>query len=117
MKIFVDGSPNKVSFVVDGVPHDVAIPFSTNFEAEYKAIIEALKWVRSNMGTNMIQVSEHIVIISDSAVVVQQLLGMARVREPRLIVLYEEVQKLKEHLDIEFSWVSRKQNPAGRRLE
>jgi ribonuclease HI len=113
MIIYTDGCPNKVEFVVDGVSHLVSIPFSTNFEAEYKSIIEALKWMHKN------EIAESTTIYNDNAVVIQQIRGMARVKEFRLQVLCKEVADLVDSYFrgiVTFEWVGKRKNLAGKRF-
>jgi len=118
MKIYVDGSgkrPGAFCFVVPE-KHIVRIfnqaindPI-TNNQAEYKAFIEALNWIKTNT------IDEEIEVYSDSKVVVNQLNHTFAIKDDTLRNLALEVWKLSERLNIKFIWVSRKENKAGKVL-
>lgn len=76
----------------------------TNNEAEYGAIIRGME-VAKELGV------DEVIIRGDSNLVVQQLLGKFRVREPRLRPLHGRVVELSEDVKIEdIRWVPREQN-------
>ena len=41
LKIYADGSPKRIAYTIGDLSYTEEIPFSTNFEAEYKSIIGA----------------------------------------------------------------------------
>lgn len=76
----------------------------TNNEAEYTAIIRGLEKAQE-LG------AKDVVIRGDSQLVVQQLLGKFRVREPRLRPLFQRVQELAAKFDtVDIQWVPREEN-------
>lgn len=76
----------------------------TNNVAEYTALIEGLK-AALDAGVKDIRVR------GDSNLVVQQLLGKFRVRQPRLRPLHQEVSKLASEFEsIEVQWIPRENN-------
>lgn len=81
----------------------------TNNEAEYRAVIAALKSMRG--GT-------HVEIVTDSTLVVGQLRGEYRILDPKLAKLASEVKTIaeKKRLELTLTWVPRSQNLAGKLL-
>ncbi|MCS7187995.1 MAG: ribulose-phosphate 3-epimerase, partial [Armatimonadota bacterium] len=102
LKIYVDGSslgnpgPAGVGVVACDekgnivATHKVPLNTATNNEAEYKAIIEALK-LAQKLGAS------EVTLLSDSELVVQQLSGNYRVRSLALRRLHEEAMRLIRH--------------------
>ncbi len=77
---------------------------ATNNEAEYQALIEGLKAVRSWK-------PDRLELRLDSDLVVQQIQGKFKVKEPRLKVLHAEAKALlQEFPDWEIKHVDREQN-------
>jgi ribonuclease HI len=96
LRIYVDGSslgnpgPAGIGIVVCDeqenilTTHQLSLPNATNNEAEYHAVIEALKLAK-NLG------ADEVVILSDSELIVQQLNGNYRVKSPNLFRLHKPV--------------------------
>lgn len=112
MKIFTDGSgkTGKYAYVIDE-PGQRKVKISqkkgiTNNEAEFLAVIQALK---ENPGNN-------IEIFSDSELMVNQINQNYAIKEDRLRKLAEEVWKLCEGRDVSFTWIRREKNKAGKVL-
>lgn len=115
MKVYVDASPSKLVCMPDTpevsrtrpIPHyEVLVSPHTHNEAEYLAVIKALK--------EFPDVDE---IFSDSQLVVNQLNGEWTIKEQRLFDLAEEVWNLVSYAqEVKFTWIPRKQNLAGRLL-
>lgn len=115
LKIYADGAargnpgPAACAFVFvlnDQIIHsDVSfIGTATNNQAEYQAIINALKAVRQFQ-------PRHLRVYSDSNLVIQQINRKWRVNVPHLLKLYNQVYQLKEKFEkAEFSHV-RRNNP------
>ena len=82
----------------------------TNNEAEYRAVISALKKAPSG---------SKLEIRSDSQLVVSQFAGKYAVKDPKLRRLLRRVKTLiDEHqLDVELVWIPRSENLAGKFLE
>jgi ribonuclease HI len=76
----------------------------TNNEAEYQAVIEALKEVVS-MKTN-----ENILLFSDSEFLVRQLKGEYAVKAQTIKPLFEQVDNLRKNLQLKVQWVPRDNN-------
>lgn len=87
---------------------------TTNNQAEYSALIEALKWIKDNFTSDI----EKIICMLDSQLVVEQLKGNYRVKNQDLAVLFLETKKLCENLDIniEFLHIPRNQNKIADKL-
>ena len=80
------------------------IGIATNNQAEYRAIIAALKEA-IRLGAKKIDIS------LDSQLVVRQISGRYRVRNAALKPLFQEVKQLTEHLEaVTITHVSRDQN-------
>lgn len=78
--------------------------YTTNNIAEYEALIKALE-LASNF-TN-----KELTCILDSELIVKQLLGEYKVRDPKLLELFLKVQKLQERFEkIAYKHVSREDN-------
>ncbi len=110
MRIFTDGS-GKTGKYIYAIPEKKIVKIFqkrgiTNNEAEYLGVIEALK--QNN--------ESEIIIHSDSQLIVNQLNKSYKIKEPRLKKLAGEVWKLTEGRKVEFRWVSRERNYAGRIL-
>ena len=86
-----------------------AIGKGTNNIAEYKAVIEALRFAIG-------QGEKRIVIRTDSQLVAKQLNGEYRVKDKKLKPLYEEVKGLMEQLDVKVEWIKRERNKTADRL-
>lgn len=89
---------------------------ATNNEAEYTAVIEALKWFISSdvkRATSEVSLSFKL----DSQLVVEQLSRRWKIKEPRLQQLADAVWKLlsDHHLNATFSYIPRSQNAAADR--
>ncbi len=76
---------------------------TTNNEAEYFGVIEALKQNKE----------KDISIYSDSQLIVNQLNKNYKIKEPRLKALAEQVWKLCENRNVKFTWIPREKNKAG----
>lgn len=80
----------------------------TNNEAEYTAVIRALETVED----------KDVKIMSDSKLVVNQLKGEWHIKGEQLRKLFDTVHDIikKRELNVEFVWVPREENPAGKYL-
>jgi ribulose-phosphate 3-epimerase len=122
LRIYVDGSslgnpgPAGIGIVVCDeqenilTTHQLSLPNATNNEAEYHAVIEALKLAK-NLG------ADEVVILSDSELIVQQLNGNYRVKSPNLFRLHEEAMNLARNFK-RFSavYVPREKNKVANQL-
>ncbi|HHE76666.1 MAG TPA: ribonuclease HI family protein [Candidatus Parcubacteria bacterium] len=82
----------------------------TNNEAEYKAVIFALKKFKSLFGKELAKKTE-VEIRSDSELVVNQLNGKYKVLNPRIQLLFLEVWNLRfDFQKVKFKFVKREKN-------
>lgn len=93
-----------------------AVGVATNNVAEYKALIEALKWLSKN--NNSFPVADRIVFRSDSELMVKQLTGEYRIKDVKLKPLAIEAQTLLRQLDLNYSFelIPREQNALADKL-
>jgi ribonuclease HI len=89
--------------------HVERVPCLTNNEAEYRGVISALK---------TLQRRSQVEVLSDSLLVVSQLRGEYRLRNPRLEKFATEVKTIAEQkqLSLKVTWIPRNQNLAGKLL-
>jgi len=81
-----------------------AIGRTTNNVAEYRALIRALELLR-DLGARRAE------ILLDSELIVRQMEGVYRVRNPNMKTLYDQVQRLlRGFLEIRFRHVPREEN-------
>ncbi len=81
----------------------------TNNEAEYNALIFALEKI-SEIGVN------NIMIHSDSELLVRQLSGVYKVKNPRIKELYEKVQDLIKNFNYKVIHIPREENKLADKL-
>jgi ribonuclease HI len=89
--------------------HIERVPGLSNNEAEYRGVISALKPLPKG---------SQVEVFSDSLLVVSQLRGEYRIRDPRLEKLATEVKTITEQkrLALKLTWVPRSENRAGKLL-
>jgi len=126
LKIFTDGgargNPGKaaVGFVVfDKEGEEVKrgkefIGQATNNIAEYQAVIEAMKFLKTRESEKKIKVD----FFLDSLLVVNQLKGLYRIKNKNLAVLVREIHSLEKDLDGVFNYhfVPREKNKIADQL-
>jgi ribonuclease HI len=107
MEIFVDGSgKGKYGFVSGNtVMFYDKVDLTVN-QAEYTAIIKALEWV----------IDKDVIILSDSQLAVRQLNHEYHIKDDKLRQLALTVWKIivEKSLNVEFRWIPRKMNKAGK---
>ena len=82
----------------------------TNNEAEYKALIRALRYL-------VAEVNPEVKIHSDSKLVANQMNGLWRVKDPKLRILHSEAKKLASRIAaLEIEYVPRERNTEADRL-
>jgi ribonuclease HI len=82
----------------------------TNNEAEYQAVIFALKKFKSLFGKKLAKNSE-IELRSDSELLIKQLQGLYKILEPKIQLLFIAVWNLKlDFKKVKFTFVSREKN-------
>ncbi len=111
MKIYTDGGEGSYCFVIP--EKSIVKRFKkkgiTNNEAEYLAVIEALKFVEDD---------SNVTVFSDSKLVVNQIKMEWHIKEERLRKLFEEVLSLikEKNIDFKIEWIPRGENKAGKVL-
>lgn len=83
-------------------------PGLTNNEAEYTAVHKALEAAEA----------KEVELLSDSKLVVNQLNREWHIKDERMREIFDKIQALirGRGLKVEFRWVNRKNNPAGKYL-
>ncbi len=113
----------RVAYVVGGEEHVHEIPdhptpdgpLRSNNVAEYQALIIMLRRLHEHARTQ--GPTARYVVLGDSQLVIRQMLGRYRVREPHLLPLHVEARRLAADLPVTFRWVRRDANRAGHLLE
>lgn len=114
INIFVDGSGGNDSgycFYIENTGESFYEKKSnlTNNQAEYMAIIQALK--------RIVDIEKEIIIYSDSKVVVSQLNHQYAINNDTLRLLARDTWSLiKRHKSVKIIWIPREQNLAGKML-
>ncbi|MCS7191363.1 MAG: ribonuclease HI family protein [Armatimonadetes bacterium] len=122
LRIYADGSsignpgPAGVGVVVFDesgkilVTHSLSLPFATNNEAEYIAVIEALKLAQKFA-------PDEVILFVDSELVAQQLKGKYKVKSPKLQRLHEEVLSLaRKFRRFSVTYIPRESNSLANKL-
>ena len=88
----------------------------TNNEAEYQAVIFALKKFKALFGKKLAKNTE-IELRSDSELLIKQLAGVYKILEPKIQLLFLEVWNLRlDFKKIKFKLISREKNKEADRL-
>lgn len=119
---FARKGPMWVAYVVGDEEHVHEIPDlitdrgpeRSNNIAEYQAVILLLRRLAEWAARRP---RDRFVVSGDSQLVVYQLQGRYRVREPHLRPLHEEARRLASAVPVTLRWVPREDNRAGRLLE
>ncbi|MEO0250070.1 MAG: ribonuclease HI family protein, partial [candidate division WOR-3 bacterium] len=96
-------------FVTDGdgrviCERSVPLGVVTNNQAEYKAFIEALRWLLKKRSSGEIEV------LTDSQLLYEQMAGRYRLKDPELARLAESARALMARLRVKLTLVSREKN-------
>jgi len=88
----------------------------TNNEAEYKAVIFALKKIKALFGKKKIGEFD-VEIMSDSELLVKQMQGLYKILEPKIQSLFVAVWNLKiDFKEVKFKLISREKNKEADKL-
>jgi ribonuclease HI len=88
----------------------------TNNEAEYQAIVFALKKAKSLLGSHIAQQTV-VEIRSDSQLIVNQLSGLFKLKEPELFPYFIAIWNLKQDFkEVYFTHIPREQNSIADKL-
>ncbi len=120
--IYTDGGsrgnpgPSAIGVVIADREYSEYIGTATNNEAEYKAVIFALKKAKALLGKERIKGLE-MELKSDSELLIKQLNGEYKIMEPRIQHLFIEVWNLKiDFGKIKFTLIPREKNKEADRL-
>lgn len=92
----------------------VTIGVATNNIAEYTAVLKALEYVEKRYGGRTPHTVE---IVADSELIIRQLSGKYKVKNPNLSLIYFEIKNLEEKIGvIKYRNVPREQNFIADRL-
>jgi len=114
IKIFTDGGsrgnpgPSASAFVVfDGtiivIERSEYLGLATNNLAEYNGVLMALKWLKENFNSNAV---EQVDFVLDSELVVKQLNGIYKVKNPAIKKIYLSVNNYINDIPCKFSFTS-----------
>jgi len=84
--------------------HAEYIGLATNNQAEYTALVMALKYVQTNLSKKKIKV------FADSQLMIKQLKGEYKVKSPSLVPLWSKAHELVDKLNASLEWVERDKN-------
>jgi ribonuclease HI len=126
--VYTDGAsrgnpgPSAIGVVVGDEKEKILKQYSesigqtTNNEAEYQAVIFALKKIKALIGKKKVKELE-ILIKSDSQLLVSQLEGEYKIKEPRIQKFFIQIWNLKvDYKKVDFTLVSREENQLADRL-
>jgi ribonuclease HI len=106
-----DGNGSGFAWVCEDTreTHVERIPGLSNNEAEYRGVISAIKPLLKG---------SRVEVLSDSLLVVSQLRGEYRIRDPKLEKLATEVKTIadQKQLELKVTWIPRRENLAGKLL-
>jgi ribonuclease HI len=112
------GNPGSsgIGAIIDGRGYSEFIGEGTNNEAEYRAVIFALKKAKALFGKKAIKATEA-EIRSDSELLIKQLNGEYKILEPRIQQLFLQVWNLKiDFGKVKFVLIPREENKQADKL-
>lgn len=111
--------PAAIGFVIQDAKdhvfkeHGEAIGKATNNIAEYKAVIAALKKLKSLVGGEKAK-KAHVEVRSDSELLVRQVNAQYKVKEPELVPLFVEIWNARQDFgEVHFVHITRDKNRAA----
>ena len=120
--IYTDGGsrgnpgPSALGAVVGGREYGEYLGVMTNNQAEYRAVVFALKKAKQLIGKKKAEEME-VEVRMDSELIVRQLNGEYKIKEPELQPLFVEVWNLRlDFKKVDFVHVPREQNKAADRM-
>ncbi|MDO8558994.1 MAG: ribonuclease HI family protein [bacterium] len=120
--IYTDGGsrgnpgPSAIGVVINDKGYSEYIGEGTNNEAEYKAVIFALKKTKALLGKERLKEAE-IELKSDSELLVKQMNGEYKIMEPRIQQFFIEIWNLKTDFGkIKFTLIPREKNGEADKL-
>jgi len=120
--IYTDGGsrgnpgPSAIGVVIGAKQYFESIGVATNNEAEYQAVIFALKKTKALLGKKVVKTAE-VEIKSDSELMIKQLNGKYKVLEPKIQNLFLKAWNLKiDFGKIKFTLIPREKNKQADKL-
>jgi len=120
--IYTDGGsrgnpgPSAIGVVIGAKQYFESIGVATNNEAEYQAVIFALKKTKALLGKKVVKTAE-VEIKSDSELMIKQLNGEYKVLEPKIQNLFLKAWNLKiDFGKIKFTLIPREKNKQADKL-
>ena len=120
--IYTDGGsrgnpgPSAIGVVINDKTYSESIGVATNNEAEYQAVIFALKKTKALLGKKFVKDVE-VEIKSDSELLIKQLNGEYKILEPKIQSLFLKVWNLRiDFGKIKFMAIPREKNKEADRL-
>jgi len=108
--------PSAIGVVINNKGYSEYIGEGTNNEAEYKAVIFALKKTKALLGKERLKEAE-IELKSDSELLVKQLSGEYKIMEPRIQQFFIEIWNIKiDFGKIKFTLIPREKNGEADKL-
>ena len=108
--------PSAIGVVIGNKEYSESIGIATNNEAEYKAVIFALKKTKALIGKKAIKFFE-VEIISDSELLIKQLKGEYKILEPNIQSLFQKTWNLRiDFGKIKFTLIPREKNKKADKL-
>jgi len=114
--IYADGGarnnpgPAAIGVIIEEKEYSKFLGQTTNNEAEYQAVIFALKKVKQLIGKGKCK-KTGIEIKSDSELLINQLNGQYKIKEKNLVPFFIEIWNLKQDFgEVKFSQISREEN-------
>lgn len=83
--------------------HSEAIGIASNNVAEYTALIRALTYIKEKIGTKEL-IIERILIIADSELMIKQVTGLYKVKNPDIRSLFNQVKVLEMEIGLPISY-------------
>lgn len=86
---------------------------ATNNQAEYQAVLNAISWAKNQILSSKFPSITHFNFFLDSQLLVNQLTGKFKIKDPRLLQLYNSIKRLTTelaHIHINYFYIPRHQN-------
>ncbi len=123
LKIYTDGgsrgNPGEAAIgvvIANKYFYKKAIGIKTNNQAEYEAVIFALKKIKQIYGKEKCK-NLNLIFYSDSELMVNQLNGLYKIKEEELKNLFIEIWNLKQDFkEVEFKLIKREENKLADKL-
>ena len=120
--IYTDGAsrgnpgPSAIGVIVGAKTYSESIGAATNNEAEYQAVVFALKKAKALLGKKVIKNTE-VEVKSDSELLIKQLNGEYKILEPKIQSLFLKAWNLKIGFKkVKFTAIPREKNKQADRL-